>query len=191
MPVTYPLKNKEDIEEIKDYFLNVEKNKRNYLMFMVGISSALRISDILALKVKIISLDGRKAKSQIDLREKKTGKMKRFGVSANLRRAIESYLQEFQPELDDYVFFSRQGNQPITRHRALQIIAKAFDYCNLGHIDFCTHGMRKTFAYHLWKSGIDITYIMRTLNHSSARETLAYITVEQDELNEIYINLNL
>lgn len=193
MEMTYPLKNKEDIEEIKDYFLNVEKNKRNYLMFMIGISSALRISDILTLKVSDISPDGRTAKEKIIVKkEQKTDKRKVFGVSTNLRRAIESFLAEYTPSLDDFVFTSRQGDgKPITRHRAGQILKKAFDDCNLSHINFGTHGLRKTFAYHAWKEGIDITHLMKMLNHSHQGVTLAYITVEEDELNEFYIKLNM
>lgn len=192
MTTTYPLKKREDIEDVKDYFLKVEKNKRNYLLFMIGISSALRISDILSLKVKDLTDDGRRAKESIVLQEQKTKKTKRFAISSNLRRAIESFLAEYKPSLQDYVFISRQGNQqPISRYRALQILARALEACGLGHLPFGTHGMRKTFAFHLWKQGTDITYIMRLLNHSSPRETLTYITVEQDELDEIYVNLNL
>lgn len=202
MTTTYPLKNREDIEAVKTYLLNKKKknypnqldenNRRDYLMFMVGISSALRISDILSLQVGDLSVDGRRAREFIIMKEQKTKKTKRFAVSLNLRRAIEAYLVEFKPALDNYVFTSREGtDKPITRHRALQILDKALEECNLGHIRMGTHGLRKSFAYHLWKQGTDITYIMRLLNHSSPRETLTYITVEQDELDELYVNLNL
>ena len=43
--------------------------------------------------------------------------------------------------------------------------------------------MGKTFAFQLWKQGTDLTYIMRMLNHSSARKTLVNITVEQTRRN--------
>lgn len=201
MTTTYPLKEREDIEAVKKYLLNKKKkneqrldenNKRNYLLFMIGISSALRISDILSLKVSDLTTDGRRASKFIVVQEQKTKKTKRFAVSINLRRAIEDYLVEYKPDLDDYVFqTSMVKTKTMTRHRAYQILKDALEETGMSYVKFGTHGMRKTFAYHLWKQNTDITYIMRLLNHSSPKETLRYITVEQDELDEIYVNLNL
>lgn len=47
--IVEPIKNLKDIEKIKKY---LSDNKRNYLLFSLGINSGLRISDILALDVK-------------------------------------------------------------------------------------------------------------------------------------------
>lgn len=187
--MTYPLKEKKQIDLVKMYLRS--KSIRNYLMFTIGISSALRISDILNLKVSTI-YDGKKPKEYIDVKEKKTGKSKRFATSPNLQKAIKEFVKEYEPEQDEYVFISRKGdNTPITRQRAVQILTEALDMCGLSYINFGSHGMRKTFAYHLWKKGTDITFLMRLLNHSSPREVLHYISVEQEELDDIYVNLNL
>ena len=59
MNMVSPIRDKKQLELLKMYLR--EKSKRDYLMFMVGISSALRISDILKLKVGDI-WDGRKPK---------------------------------------------------------------------------------------------------------------------------------
>ena len=189
MNMTYPLKEQKQIDLVKMYLKS--KSVRNHLMFLMGISSALRISDILSLKVSSI-YDGKKPKAFIDVKEKKTGKRKRFATSPNLQRAIKEYIKSYEPEEEEYVFVSRKGdNKPITRQRAVQILTEALDMCGLSYINFGSHGMRKTFAYHCWKSGTDITYLMRILNHSSPREVLHYISVEQEELDDIYVNLNL
>lgn len=189
MNMTYPLKEQKQIDLVKMYLKS--KSIRNYLMFTIGISSALRISDILQLKVSSI-YDGKKPKEYIDVKEKKTGKRKRFATSPNLQKAIKEFAQAYKPEQEEYVFASRKGdNKPITRQRAVQILTEALDMCGLSHINFGSHGMRKTFAYHLWKKNTDITYLMRLLNHSSPREVLHYISVEQEELDDIYVNLNL
>lgn len=189
MNMTYPLKEKKQIELVKLYLKS--KSIRNFLLFTIGISSALRISDVLNLHVSDI-IDRGKPKDFIEVKEKKTGKSKRFATSPNLQRAIKIFIQEYKPEQDEYVFISRKGsNKPITRQRAVQILTEALDMCGLSNINFGTHGMRKTFAYHCWKSGTDITYLMRILNHSSQKEVLRYISVEQEELDDIYVNLNL
>jgi len=189
MNMTYPLKDKKQIDMVKLYLKS--KSTRNYLMFILGLSSALRISDVLKLGVSDI-FDGKNPKEFIDVKEKKTGKSKRFATSPNLKKAIKEFVKEYQPNQDEYVFSSRKGdNKPITRQRAVQILTQALDMCGLSDINFGTHGMRKTFAYHCWKSGTDITYLMRILNHSSPKEVLRYISVEQEELDDIYVNLNL
>ncbi|NNU78122.1 tyrosine-type recombinase/integrase [Clostridium estertheticum] len=189
MNMTYPLKDKKQIDMVKLYLKS--KSIRNFLLFTIGISSALRISDILSLRISQI-YDGHKATDFIDVKEKKTGKSKRFATSSNLQSAIKIFIKQYKPTQDEYVFISRKGsNKPITRQRAVQILTEALDMCGLSNINFGSHGMRKTFAYHCWKKGTDITYLMRILNHSSPKEVLHYISVEQEELDDIYVNLNL
>ena len=46
-----PIRNKDDIQAMKDYLK--EWNERNYMLFLFGINSGLRISDILQLRVKL------------------------------------------------------------------------------------------------------------------------------------------
>ncbi len=50
MHIVQPIRSLEKIQEVKQYLLN--KNKRDYFLFIFGINSALRISDILPLQVK-------------------------------------------------------------------------------------------------------------------------------------------
>jgi integrase len=50
MNVVEPIKDIEKIEEIKDVLL--EKSYRNYMIFLVGINTGLRIGDLLKLKVE-------------------------------------------------------------------------------------------------------------------------------------------
>src|SRR5690625_6560880 len=77
---------------------------------MVGITSALRISDILSLKVKHV-WDGKKPVENIELHEKKTGKLKRFPVTPNLNRAIREYMKEYNRDSDSFLFVSRVGRK--------------------------------------------------------------------------------
>ncbi|MDE6942360.1 MAG: integrase, partial [Lachnospiraceae bacterium] len=48
MGTTIPIRNQNDIETIKKYFLEKDQY-RNYALFVVGINTALRISDLLNL----------------------------------------------------------------------------------------------------------------------------------------------
>jgi integrase len=113
MKIVHPIRDMKQLEAVKTYLRG--KNKRDYLLFYVGISSALRISDILRLKVKHV-WNGRRPLEFIELNEKKTGKYKRFPITPNLTKAIKEYMKDFPDKRqEDYLFTSRKGiNKPIS-----------------------------------------------------------------------------
>lgn len=150
LKVVHPIREKKQLEAVKAYLKG--KNKRDYLLFMVGISSALRISDILKLKVKQV-WDGKQPLTFIELNEKKTGKYKRFPITPNLSKAVKEYIKEFPyKQNDDYLFSSRKGtNRPISRQYAASMLNEACDMVGIKE-RFSTHGLRKTWAFsHLRK----------------------------------------
>lgn len=51
MNFVQPIRDPEKIQQIKEYLK--EKNERNYILFVMGINTGLRISDILKLKLEI------------------------------------------------------------------------------------------------------------------------------------------
>lgn len=165
-----------------------QDNDRNYIMFLIGIYTGIRISDILKLRVKdVIDLsskkDKRKVKKQIVLREQKTSKQKIIKINPILREPLEAYVQD--KELYEYLIKSRQGfNKPISRKRAYEILkdlGEMFNIYNLG-----CHSMRKTFGYHYYKQTKDIALLQKIFNHSSPAITLAYIGIDQDRMDKAY-----
>ena len=54
-----------------------------------------------------------------------------------------------------------------------------------------THTLRKTFGYHAYNNGYDITLIQKLFNHSSPAVTLRYIGITQDEMDDVYLSLDL
>ena len=62
-----PIRDSDKIRELTNYLRNY--SERNYIMFLIGVNSGLRISDILRLRVRDV-----KGKDYISLREKKTKK---------------------------------------------------------------------------------------------------------------------
>lgn len=51
--------------------------------------------------------------------------------------------------------------------------------------------MRKTYAYWLYKRTKDIYLVQKILNQSSLEQTMRYIDLDQDEINESYRNFGL
>ncbi|GCF83384.1 site-specific integrase [Bacillus cereus] len=139
MNFVQPIRDPEQIQQLKGYFK--EKSLRNYILFIMGINTGLRISDIL--KLKVGDLKG----SHISMREMKTGKQKRIQITAALRRELKWYIEDMEDY--EYLIKSRQGkNRPIGRSMAYKILSGAAAEFGLDEIG--THTLRKTFGYHMY-----------------------------------------
>lgn len=160
-------------------------NLRDYLLFVLGINSGLRISDLLSLQVLDV-----KGKERISLREQKTGKTKDFPLSDTCQKAIKEYLQATGVDTG-FLFTSRKGKgAAISRVQAYRILNQAAQAIGIKE-QIGTHTLRKTFGYWAYQAGVDITRIQKLLNHSAPSVTLAYIGITKEELDDVYINLNL
>ncbi|MEN6325803.1 MAG: site-specific integrase [Syntrophomonas sp.] len=174
MNFVQPIRDGAIVHDIADYLRF--KNERNYIMFMTGIYSGLRISDILRLRISDV-----KNRQNIILREKKTGKQKTFEINPSLKKALIDYCQDKDP--DDYLIKSRQNyNRPITRSMAYKILQDAAEQFNIESIG--THTMRKTFGYHFYLQTKDVVTLQKIFNHSHPAITLRYIGIEQQAINE-------
>lgn len=175
MKYVQPIRDKNKIEEIKSYLkLN---GTRDLLLFTMGINTGLRISDLL--KLKVIDV---KEKSHVEIKEQKTGKIKRFPLLGTLQSMIAEYVKDKGD--NEYLFRSRVGaNKPITRVMAYMIInnacRKAAVTDNIG-----THTLRKTFGYHHYQAFHDVAILQYLLNHSSPSITLRYIGITADNVEK-------
>ncbi|SPF53465.1 putative integrase/recombinase YoeC [Candidatus Desulfosporosinus infrequens] len=186
MEYVEPIRDRKKIEAIKKILRG--SNLRDYVLFTLGINFGLRVSDLLNLKVSDVLDEKGRVRDRITVREKKTGKTKTFPFSDIVIKALKEYLVDTLSERA--LFPSRKGGGPITRQQAYRIINDAAKMVGIkGKIG--THTLRKTFGYHAYMSGVDVTRIQSLLNHSSPKETLRYIGITQDELDDVYLNLNL
>ena len=188
MEFVQPIRDKKQLESMKKVLK--ASNLRDYCLFTLGINSGLRISDLLGLTIGDV-MDNGKVRDRITIREMKTGKGKDFPISESARKSIVEYLKT-RPNVaqSDVLFISRKGNKAITRQQAWLIINNAAHTVGITD-DIGTHTLRKTFGYHAYQSGVDISLIQKLLNHSAPSVTLRYIGITQDQLDDVYLNLNL
>lgn len=188
MEFVQPIREKNKISNMKK-LLKV-RSLRDYCLFTLGINSGLRISDILSLKV-IDVVDGNgKVKERITLREQKTNKTKDFPISENSKSALSEYLKSRNHNNDEPLFQSRKNKGFLKRQQAYRIINEVSRAVGIKD-KIGTHTLRKTFGYHAYNNGYDITIIQKLFNHSSPSITLRYIGITQDELDDVYLNLDL
>lgn len=190
--VTTPIRRKEDIELLKDYFLQMGEY-RDYAMFVVGINTALRISDLLCLKWKDVwNFEKKTYQMHIYVTEHKTGKRNCIVLNDSCQVALtqlRKQIKRIKPE--EYIFFSgNDRNRHITRNRAYNIIKQAaLATCIDGNIS--CHSLRKTFGYHAWKCGTPLALLMNIYNHSNIEITKRYLSIEQDDKDELFQAMNL
>jgi integrase len=185
------IRDKKKIEAVKRYFLG-GRNYRDNMLFVMGINTGLRISDLLRLKVSDVLDEKGHFREFVYLREKKTGKEKHFPLNESAREAIDTFLEHNgPPDPDRFLFASRKGdNKPMTRIRAYQIVNEACRAVGL-NIRAGTHTLRKTFGFHAFKAGVPAEFLQKVFNHSTASTTLRYIGIEQEDINTFYQALNL
>ena len=188
MEYVEPIRDRKQLENMKRYLK--DKSQRDWLLFLLGINSGLRISDLLALKVSDV-----KEKERVTIREVKTGKAKDFPLADSCRKAIAEYLKATGLPEDAPLFCSRKRTKEgayraISRQQAYDLINEAAATVGIKD-NVGTHTLRKTFGYHAYKAGHDITRIQQLLNHSAPSVTLRYIGITKDELDDVYINLDL
>ena len=187
MELVQPIRSKEKIEQMKKYLKS--HSLRDYTLFTLGINSGLRISDLLKLNVSDIVDENGKIKERITVKEKKTSKVKTFPFSSNVVQALKEYIVSLESN-QTVLFGSRKGDKSITRQQAYRILNEAARAVGIKE-SIATHSLRKTLGYHAYMAGVDITRIQSMLNHSSPKETLRYIGITQDELDDVYKELNL
>lgn len=179
MSTVEPIRNIPDIRRIEN---TLSKNKRDLLLFTIGINCGLRVSDILALNVGDV-----KGKNFIKLTEKKTGKAKKIPINDKLLPMVAEYTRG--KSCDNPLFMTKFKNR-LNRVTAYNIIKQACEESGL-HDTFGTHTMRKTFGYHHYQKFKDVAMLQKIFNHSSPQVTLRYIGIEQDQINQSYTNFML
>ena len=184
-----PLKNKKDIQKIKQY-LKGKDNKRDYMLFVVGINVGLRVGDLLKLKIKDVIDNNGNFKDKIVITEEKTDKTRNLKLNDSVKESIKLYLDSLKSyDMDDYLFKSRKGNKPLRVDSTHKIIKNTLRELNIKG-NYGTHTLRKTWSYHIYMSNSSnpriLAILQKALNHSSQAVTLRYVGIEQEEILDLY-----
>lgn len=181
--ITEPITDQKKLQDLFSYLK--DKNTRDYVMARVQLNTALRISDIVSLKVSDFFHENGIFRDYVVLKEQKTGKKKHIAINKSLKITLIPYKKNYNLHYNDYLFISRKGkNRPITTTQAHRIFQEAGRALNLDN--FNTHSLRKTWGYFAYKKTHNIALIMQVYNHSSAEQTLRYIGITQQDKDNLY-----
>ncbi len=190
--MTTPIRTIAEIEQMKSYFLS-RSHYRDYTLFVTGINTALRIGDLLHLRwIDIYDSAKNVYRRHIRIMEQKTHKHTEIALNEICIKSFK-LLRQHSPFLyeTEYIFCHNNNHfVPISRNRAYHIIKQAALETHIEGNISC-HSLRKTFGYHAWKKGTPSALIMNIYNHSSIEITKRYLSISQDDKDDLYYSMNL
>lgn len=200
-----PVKSMEDIFRISNYLVE-NKRYRDNMLFIVGINFGLRASDLRVLRFCNLINDNLTFKNSFPVFEKKTRNTRKrkknryITINNAVVEAVTLYLENTpNVTLSDYMFHSESNhgsnvNEPITIQSINRMLRGIADDLDL-NIRMSSHSLRKTFCYHQMlmsnNDGRKLLLLQKMLNHSTPAQTLDYIGITSEEIEEAYMKLNL
>ncbi|SEP17299.1 tyrosine-type recombinase/integrase [Paenibacillus sp. OV219] len=167
-----PIRNKQQIDDMK-WALRRHCSERDYILFLIGINTGLRVGDLVKLKVKDL-----RGKKRVVVKEGKTGKARELQLG-NIYDELNAYLGTVESE---WVFPSRKGDGAITPTQSYRQLKTAADFAGVDSVG--NHTLRKTFGYWMYKQTRDVAKLQRILNHSHPAITLTYIGITDEEIEQ-------
>jgi len=191
MNIVEPIRESKKILAIKRN-LRDEQNPRNYLLFVAGVNLALRISDLLKLKVRDILDNKGEIKDYIHLKEQKTKRQVKIRLNETVKEALNYYLKKAGvTDPEQYLFKSERSNRPLDRIRVWGLIQKWTSEVDLEGERYGAHTLRKTWGYQARMQGVSIERINEKLGHKSVTVTKRYIGINQEEINKVEDEVNI
>lgn len=187
--IVQPIRDKEKIIEAKRYLY--QWDKKYYLMFILGIRTGLRITDILELKVKDVRDYKGNIRTHIITKENKTNKSRRIKIHIELKKELE--MQVLYKDDEAYLIPSNKKDKfgdfkHISRQRAWEVLKVVANFIGVDEIG--CHTLRKTFGYHYYKKTKNIALLQTIFNHSSPEITLRYIGITDDMMDDAFDNMD-
>ncbi|MCL2031628.1 MAG: tyrosine-type recombinase/integrase [Oscillospiraceae bacterium] len=189
MATTQPIRSKHQIRELAAFYLR-RGHLRNHALIVMGLHTALRVSDLLRLRWDdVYDFENSRVRVSVDIVEKKTRKPKSIALNRAAVNAL-TLLAAGAAQRDRYIIENTATKYAISRIQAYRIIRAAAEALRFAGRVSC-HSLRKTFGYHAWKSGVSPAVIMEIYNHSSLAITRRYLGVTQDDTNKVYLGVRL
>jgi integrase len=170
--------NEVELNKLLKYLVKTE-NWTYYLLVKLGVSTALRYSDLSRITWADL-ID----KEVLVIKEKKTGKTREIPLNKELRETLTQLHRKLgNPKLDKQVILLTIRGV----NKQIKILAER---AGLKGKRISTHTWRKTFGREVWKrnsyseaSLIKLSYLF---NHSNTSITRVYLDITREEVGDMY-----
>lgn len=185
MPGCKPLTDSEIAESLSQLH-----STRDKCLFILGLRTGFRISELLSIKVSQVLQYGEIVTHiTVNRSNMKGSKSSRtVALHNDARTAIKEHIDREVLSNDDFLFKGRLGSS-IKRWQAWNILKRAFNRAEItGRTG--THSMRKSFAVNVYSaSNKDLVKTQKAMGHKSMNSTVSYLDVDQPEIDDLITKL--
>ncbi|UXR78645.1 MULTISPECIES: tyrosine-type recombinase/integrase [unclassified Staphylococcus] len=183
MKCVNPITNCEDIQKM--YTFLKTQSQRDYLLFKFAIHTGIKLNELLNLTVS----DVMKNQYEVIAHWEVCGSHEiQVVLPETLRQEMKHYIELEKLAAHDLLFQSKRTKKGLSRQQAYRIVHAAAQGAGIPHVGLTT--LRKTFAYHTYRSGVSVSIIQKYLGHQTAQETRKFIGVPKEGAHTM-IALNL
>jgi len=187
MKKVHPIKKLDQIARIKRN-LKTAETAVMYALFVIGINTNLRVSDLLNLKWENVWLEGtRTLRDHIEITEQKTGKKRRIKLTDPIADALNYLLENIRaPEPTDHIIRNALTRERYSRNHLSRVMAKQAKLIGLQD-SLGIHGLRATWGFHAVVTfNQPLALVQAAFNHSNQRQTMDYLGISDEQLTEVY-----
>lgn len=174
-----------DLEAIHAIKALLSDKPRNLCLFTLGINTAYRACELLSLSVG--QVEHLRAGDRLDIKQSKNSRYRATTLNETVIESLGYWLALHpDPRPDAPLFPSQKGGKAIT---TFQLIALVKQWCQeVGlHGNYGSHTLRKTWGYHQRKTYHQpLALLTRAFGHSSQWQTLEYLCIQPEEIDELY-----
>lgn len=183
-----PIQDQEAIAHIKR---NLSDNPRNLAMFVMGINTNLRASDLL--RITVGAVKGVQIGEDFYIgKEQKTGKRRTITMNQSVYEAVRNLLEQVSPNATDdtLLFQSRKSGKDGKKIAVSTFSTMVKGWCKDAKLkgNYGSHSLRKTFGYmQRTVNKTELPKLMVMFNHSTQKQTLEYLCIQPEEIKDAYM----
>ena len=161
-----------------------ENGCRDYAIFLLFLTTGLRISELTGINLADVSLDAH----WIRIRGK--GNKERFAtLTPACTEAIRTYLEQYRALIQglntDALFVSRRYKDRLTPRAIEKAMQIQLNRAKLGGLKYTPHKLRHTTATSLARDGVDLLVIQKVLGHENPGTTEIYTHMTNADIAKV------
>jgi integrase len=177
-----PIRSKRHIANIKKILAD---KPRDLCLFTLGINTAFRANELLAIKVGQVRY--LEVGDMLTIKQRKTQKYRSVVLNETVIATIRNYLRQTPLSDEDHLFMGLRGCLTVpTVNRLVETW-----WASVGlQGNYGSHSMCKTWGYWQRQNGADILNLVEAFGHATQRQTMAYLGLQPEDGMKLY-DLNL
>jgi integrase len=184
-----PIRSQKAIAGIKRI---LKLNPRNLCLFILGINTAYRASELLSLSIG--QVHHIQIGDVLDIKQTKNSSYRATAINQTVFDALSGWLA-VHPKRHDMnapLFMSSHYRHGALSVAAVNHLVKA--WCRKAGLteNYGSHSLRKTWGYHQRvHNHASVALLMRAFGHASEAQTLAYLGILSEEIHDLYLKFEV